>query len=233
MAKKHYGPIQPVEIPALKPRPEIPQSGERRLTLALPATIDYLMMGYKVPSLSTASEDWEVYALEVLAWILDGGSSSRFSKELLRDQQLVASTSVSYDLYSRLETLLMLSAVPAKGKEIDDVEAALRAQIKRLQDELVSDEELQRIKTQIMAGAVYERDSIFYQAMQLGSLETVGIGWQADGQFVDKIRAVTRDQIKAVARKYLTDDRLTVAILDPQPMNTAAVSPAASGNHRH
>jgi zinc protease len=233
MAKKHYGPIQPVEIPELKPRPEIPQSGERRLTLELPATIDYLMMGYKVPSLNTTSEEWEVYALEVLAWILDGGASSRFSKELLRDQQLEASTSVSYDLYSRLQTLLMLSAVPAREKNIEDVETALRAQIKRLQDELVSDEELQRIKTQIMAGAVYERDSIFYQAMQLGSLETVGIGWQADGQFVDKIRAVTREQIMAVAKKYLTDDRLTVAILDPQPMDTAAVSPAAGSNLRH
>ena len=233
LAKKYYGPIKPVDRPNLKPRPEIPQNGERRLSLKFPATIDYLMMGYKVPSLNTTSEDWEVYALEVLAWILDGGDSSRFSKELVRDQQLVASTSVSYDLYSRLETLLMLSAVPAKGKNIDDVEVALRKQIKRLQDELVSVEELQRIKTQIMAGTVYERDSIFYQAMQLGSLETVGIGWQADEQFADKINSVTREQIKAVARKYLIDDRLTVAILDPQPMKTAAASSAATSNTRH
>ena len=180
------------------------------------------MMGYKVPSLKTVSEEWEVYALEVLAWILDGGDSSRFSKELVRGQQLVASSSISYDLYSRLETLLMLSAVPAKGKEINEVEGALRAQIKRLQETPVTEDELQRVKTQIMAGSIYEQDSVFYQAMQLGSLETVGIGWQADEQFVDRIKAVTREQIQAVARKYLVDDRLTVAILEPQAMQTAA-----------
>ena len=223
LAKKYYGPIQPEKVPELKPRPEIPQSGERRLTLKFPATIDYLMMGYKVPSLKTATEEWEVYALEVLAWILDGGGSSRFSKELLRGQQLVAGSSISYDLYSRLETLLMLSAVPAKGKEISEVESALRAQIKRLQETPVTEDELQRVKTQIMAGSIYEQDSVFYQAMQLGSLETVGIGWQADEQFVDRIKAVTREQIQAVARKYLIDDRLTVAILEPQAMQTAAV----------
>jgi zinc protease len=116
----------------------------------------------------------------------------------------------------------MLSAVPAKGKEINEVEGALRAQIKRLQETPVTEDELQRVKTQIMAGSIYEQDSVFYQAMQLGSLETVGIGWQADEQFVDRIKAVTREQIQAVARKYLVDDRLTVAILEPQAMQTAA-----------
>jgi zinc protease len=219
LARQYYGPLEPGKVPAQKPRTEIQQTGERRIKVSIPATIDYVMMGYKVPSLNTTDDDWKVYALEVLAWILDGGDSSRMSKELLRDQQLVAATSVSYDLYSRLQTLLTLSAVPAKGKQVADVETALRKQIKRLRDEAVTDEELQRVKTQILTGRVYERDSIFYQAMQLGILETVGIGWQADEIFDEKIRAVTAEQVQAVAKEFLVDTRLTVATLDPQSIN--------------
>lgn len=220
LAKKYYGPIKPEKIATQKPRPEIPQNGERRTQVAIPATIDYLMMGYKVPSLNTTEEDWQVYALEVLAWILDGGRSSRLSKELLREKQLVTATSVSYDLHSRLQTLFTLTAVPAKGKTTEEVEAALRQQIKRMREEAVSDEEMQRAKTQILAGRVYEQDSVFYQGMQLGVLETVGIGWQADEVFNEKIKAVTAEQIQAVANKYLIKDRLTVTILDPLPIET-------------
>jgi zinc protease len=220
LAKKYYGPIKPEKIATQKPRPEIPQSGERRTQVAIPATIDYLMMGYKVPSLNTTEEDWQVYALEVLAWILDGGRSSRLSKELLREQQLVTTTSVSYDLHSRLQTLFTVSAIPAKGKTTEDVEAALRQQIKRMREEAVSDEEMQRAKTQILTGRVYEQDSVFYQAMQLGVLETVGIGWRADEVFNKNIKAVTAEQIQAVANKYLIKDGLTVTILDPLPIET-------------
>lgn len=221
LAKKYYGPIKPEKIATQKPRPEIPQNGERRTQVAIPATIDYLMMGYKVPSLNTTEEDWQVYALEVLAWILDGGRSSRLSKELLREQQLVTTTSVSYDLHSRLQTLFTVSAIPAKGKTTEDVEAALRQQIKRMREEAVSDEEMQRAKTQILTGRVYEQDSVFYQAMQLGVLETVGIGWRADEVFNKNIKAVTAEQIQAVANKYLIKDGLTVTILDPLPIETS------------
>lgn len=228
LAKKYYGPLKPEKIATQKPRPEIPQEGERRIRVKLPATIDYLMMGYKVPTLNTIEDDWQVYALEVLAWILDGGDSSRLSKELLRAQQLVTATSVSYDLYARLETILTLTAVPAKGKNIDEVETALRKQVKRLREELVTAEELQRVKAQILTGRVYEQDSVFYQAMQLGTLETVGIGWHADEVFDEKIRAVTVEQIQAVAKQYLHDDRLTVAILDPQPIDTGSDKTAAT-----
>jgi len=218
LARKYFGPVKSAAIEKEKPRVEIPQNGERRITVKLPATLDYLMMGYKVPSLNTAQDDAEIYALEVLAWILDGGASSRMTRELIREKQIAATTSVSYNLHARLQTLFTLSAVPASGKKTADVEAALREQIQRVRNKPVSQQELERAKTQILTGRIYEKDSIFYQAMQLGILETVGIGWQEDQRFEEKIRAVTIAQIQAVAKKYLLDDRLTVAILEPQPI---------------
>ena len=75
----------------------------------------------------------------------------------------------------------------------------------------------------MVASKVYERDSVFYQAMQIGVLETVGLGWQMLDDYVAKVNAVTPEQLQAVAEKYLVDDTLTVAVLEPLPI---AVAPA-------
>ena len=83
-----------------------------------------------------------------------------------------------------------------------------------------------------MASSVYEQDSSFYQAMQLGILETVGLGWQRKQEYLKKIQSVTPEQVQAVAKKYLIDDQLTVAVLDPQPIEDRRV-PASKGGSRH
>jgi len=118
-------------------------------------------MGYKVPSLTTASPEWEAYALEVLAGVLDGGNSARLSTDLVRGKQIAVSASASYSLTMRLPTLFELEATPAEGKTVADLEKALKAHVTRLQNQLVGTEELQRIKAQVLASAVYERDSGF------------------------------------------------------------------------
>jgi len=67
----------------------------------------------------------------------------------------------------------MLEATPVQGKTLQFMEKALLAEVRKLQDERVTPEELDRVKAQVAAAKVYERDSIFYQAMQLGTAETV------------------------------------------------------------
>ncbi len=175
-------------------------------------------MGYKVPVLKTAAEEWEAYALEVLAGVLAGGESARFPRRIVRGQQLAAGVDVGYNLWGRYSDLFLVDATPSEGQTAAGVEAAIRAEITRLQNELVSEEELRRVKAQVIAQSVYERDSVFYQAMQLGQLETVGLGWQRADEYVDRVRAVTREQLQQVAKKYLVDDGLTVAVLEPLPV---------------
>ena len=223
-AKQHYGNLKPKEIPKVKPQKEIPQNGVRRVVVKEPAQLPYMLMGFKVPVVKTAEHDWEPYALEMLAYVLDGGNSSRFSKELIRGKAIAAGLSTSYDLYSRLDDLFLFSGTPSKGYTTDDLEKAIREQVERLKNELVTASELERIKNQIVASKVYEQDSVFYQAMKIGTLETVGLDWRIMDQFVEKIRAVSPEQIQQVAKKYLVDDRLTVAVLDPQPINQQAMA---------
>ncbi|MBK1707123.1 M16 family metallopeptidase [Halochromatium glycolicum] len=237
LAEKHFGPLQPG--PALLPRPrqEPPQHGEKRLRVSAPAKEPYLLMGWKTPALRDAETPWEPYALEMLVSVLDGGDSSRFSRELVREQRVAASAGASYNAFSRLSGMLVIDGTPAKGKSIETLEQALLAQVERLKTEPVSEQELSRIRRQLIAGKVYERDSVFYQAMLLGQFETVGLGWELVDQYVDRLSEVTPEQIQTVANRYLTTENRSVARLEPEPIADDAAQAATlsqlGGGHVH
>lgn len=219
LAEKYFAGLQTSEIKPIKPQAEIEQHGVRKTTVKLPAKLPYLLMGYKVPVLNSIENASEAYALEVLAGILDGGSSARLASRLVRGKQIAVSAGAGYSLMSRLPELFMLDATPAVGQTVFDLEYAFKEEIYNLKSELVSEEELQRVKAQVLASAVYERDSNFYQAMQLGMLETVGIGWSKVDEYVDNINQITAHQVRDAARKYLLEDNLSIAYLDPQPIS--------------
>jgi len=229
-ARKFFGPLKPSELPPNKPRGEVEQLGLRRLTVKVPAKLPTLLMGYKTPSLKTAPDETEAYALEVAAGILDGGNSARFSSRLVRGQQIAAAAGAGYDLYSRLSNLFTLEGTPVQGKSLPELETALLEEVRRLRDEPIPAEELQRVKAQVLATHVYQLDSMFYQAMQLGTAETVGLNWKKIQEYVDRVNAITPEQVQAAARKYLTDDRLTIAHLEPLPLPEGAPAPEETAN---
>jgi zinc protease len=232
LAEQYFGPLQPETIIPPKAQTEIPQAGVRRTVVKLPAKLPYLLMAYKVPALNTVEHEWEAYALEVLAGILDGGNSARLQSRLVRGNQIAVSASAGYSLFSRLPELFTLSATPTEGVSVMALESALKDQIQQLQHKLVKPEELERIKAQVLAQAIYERDSMFYQGMILGILETVGVGWQKADQYVENINAITAEQIREVARKYLIEDQLNIATLEPQAIKTNhPTNTAAGANH--
>jgi zinc protease len=220
LAKKYYGPLKPTEnIPIPKPQTEVVQKGLRTIKVKAPAELPYLMMGYKVPGMINAKEKWEPYALDVLASILDGGNSSRLAKELIRGKEIASEASAGYSGDGRLPDLFILSGMPTKGEKLETVKTALLEQVATLQKEPVSVDELARVKAQVIAGEIYQRDSQQHQATLLGSLESVGLGYKLADEYVDNILAVTPEQIQAVAKKYLVEDGLTIAELDPQPID--------------
>ena len=80
-------------------------------------------------------------------------------------------------------------------------------------------EELNRIKTGVIAGDVYQKDSVFYQGMLIGQLETMGYPHSLMDQYTNNIKKVTSKQVQDVAKKYLIDEKLTIVTLDPQPID--------------
>ncbi len=215
LAEKYFASLPSREVKASKPRLEHPQTGTRRVTVKAVAKLPYIMLGYKVPSLATAQEDWEPYALSVLGGVLDGGRSARLSKRLVREKELVSGAGAGYNLFARYSTLFLFDATPTEKHNIEEVEQALYGEIKDLQQNLVSDQELNRVKAQVIASEVYQQDSIQRQATVIGSLETVGLGWQLMGEYRQRINSITAEQVREVARKYLVEEGLTVALLQP------------------
>jgi len=176
-------------------------------------------MGYKVPVLLNVKHKADVYALDVLAGILDGGNSARLSKDLVRGQQIATSASAGYSMTEKHETLFTLSALPNKGVTMAKLEAALHKEVETVQTTLVNNKELERVKAQVVASNIYQQDSSFYQAMQVGMLETVGLPWQTKDKYIKAIQAVTAKQVQQVAKKYLVETGLTVGVLKPLPIN--------------
>jgi zinc protease len=232
LAKRYYGPIEPAEVPEVKPRREVPQAGKRTVVVKAPAENPYLLIGYKAPVVVTAEQAWEPYALEVLAAVLDGGSSARLSRSLVRGQEVAASAGAGYSPFSRLDGLFLFDATPAPGQDVASVKKALMTEIERVKNEPVTEQELDRVKAQVVAEEIYQRDSIQHQAIVLGMLETVGAGWATVDEYAERIKAVTVEQVQAVARKYLVEDGLTVAQLDPQPIDPAKPPSSFQGHLR-
>lgn len=221
LAKEHFGSLPRRAIAPPKPRPEVPQQGPKRVEFTSDkAKIPYLVMGYKAPVLTQAAaeggtEEWEIYALDVLSETLDGDASARLSRNLVRGREIASHVGAGYSSASRLTTLFYFSGVPSKGTSLGELEQAIVAEIEALKSSPPSAEELERIKTQVVADSVFELDSMQHQAIIIGSLESVGLDWRLKDTYVDRIKAVTREQVQAVAKKYLVPESLTVAHLYP------------------
>ena len=229
LAQEHFGPIPRKALPIRKPQDEPPQIGVKRLTVKVPAEQAYVLMAYRAPALRDPDKDWEPYALDVLATVLDGHDAARLGRRLVREQRIATTADASYDGTARGPGVFYLAGVPTQGRTVQELEDALKREVRRIVDEGVTEQELTRVKAQAIASQVYQRDSMMFQARQIGSLETIGLPHRLIDLYVDKVRAVTPEQIREVARKYLVDDALTVAHLDPQPLDARAPARPPAG----
>ncbi|WP_306604739.1 pitrilysin family protein [Azonexus sp.] len=231
LAKKHYGALPSRDLPPRKAQVEPRQEGTRKLTVKAPAELPVLIMGYKAPIIRDPKTDQDPYALQILAAILDGHDAARFNKKLVREDKVALSAGIDYDNTARGPGMLFLYGSPSEGRSVDDLEAALRAEIKRIQETGVSETELKRTKAQLVAGQVYKLDSMFGQAMEVGQMEAVGLHWKDVDVMLAKLQQVSAADVQAVAKKYFNDDALTIGILDPQPLDGKPRRPGVAIRH--
>jgi zinc protease len=231
-AGRTYGRVKSRALPERKPQNEPEQTGIKRVTVKAPAKLAYISLAWKMPKLQDVDHDRDPYALEVLAAVLDGNDAARLPKNLVRSLKVAQSVGAGYDGTVRGVATFVLDGQPAEGRTIAELEAALRAEMKRVQDEGVTVEELARVKTNLIAAQVYKRDSMMAQAMEIGGFEASGLRWQDYDKMLEKLRSVTADEVQAVAKKYFGDDGLTVATLDPLPLDKATPrKPAVAVRH--
>jgi len=219
LAHKYFGPLKAKKLPGRKPQEEPTQEGLRRVTVKAPAKLPYLLMGWKTPVIRDVDKDSEPFALEMLSGVLSANAAARLPTALVRESQIAVDADSGYDSVQRGPGLFVIDATPSEGKNVAELEAAIRAEVEKLKRDGISEEELNRVKAQVIAAQVYQRDSVFYQAMQIGEMETAGLSFRAIDKRIEKLKAVTVEQVRDVAKKYLIDDTLTVATLDPQPLD--------------
>nr|WP_232286043.1 pitrilysin family protein [Pseudomonas fulva] len=218
LAQRYFGAIPKREVPAAKIPLELAEPGERQITLHLKTQLPTLMMGFNVPGLATAKNPRDVHALRLIAALLDGGYSARLASRLERGEELVSGASAWYNGYTRGDSLFTISATPnvQTGKTLEQTEAGIWRELKDLQNKAPSAEELARVRAQLIAELVYDRDSISSQATAIGQLETVGLSWKLIDQELAELEAVTPADIQNAAKTYFTRDRLSVAHVLPE-----------------
>ena len=225
LAESHFGPLQAPAVAPPAARPEVPQRGEKRITINNPlVTVPSLMLGYKVPVLTGVGQpgpdaqpvaEEDIYALDVLSSVLDAGASARLASRLVRGQELAVSANASYPGLSRLEDLFILDATPREGVPLAKLEAALLQELEALKQTPPTATELARVKTQMKAARVFERDAMATQAMLLGAPEALGLSWRVADRYQEGLDGVTPQAVQRVARRYFDKSRRTVAWLLP------------------
>ncbi len=217
------GPAPP-KVTAQEPK----HYGPRRVEVHREARFPFVLINYLVPNW----ESPDAYPLELLSRILSAGHSSRLYHDLVYQQKLALEAGADYDLDTTDPFVLTIYGQPMPGKTVSQVEAALAAEIKRLQTGLVGAKELQKAKNQAAASFYMALDSIFYRGMLLGRTETVA-HWTLLKEFIPKIEQVTREQIRDVARKYLVADNRTVGTLVPIKTGKAPTGHFQPGREIH
>ncbi len=211
LIKQYFEGLPKGSPPPIQQIVDPPQTGERRIVVKREAQLPFIYLGYKVPNFKSP----DVHALAVLENILSSGKSSRLHDALVYRKKLALAVGASYSELSADPELYTVYAVVRPGAKIDEVEKALLTEIERFKKQGPSAKEMQKAKNQVEARHVFEQDSVFRQAMLLGTAETVGAGWQYVDNYVANLRKVTEQDVRRVARQYLVPDRLTTGILVP------------------
>jgi zinc protease len=173
-------------------------------------------MAWNVRSLVTAKNPQDAYALTIIKNLLDGGISSRLQDRLVRDKKVLTAISVSYDPYSRGDSLLSISALPVDGVSLQEAEKAIQNEIDLLKTELIKPEEVERVTAKFVSNLVYSQDDIAGQTKMIGNLEINGLSFRLMDELPKHFETVTPQDIQRVANIYFSRDNLSTLYLSPE-----------------
>jgi len=190
----------------------------RRFTVYEPNTpLPAVLLSYRLPP---ASHD-DAAALEVLDGILSTGESSRLHQSLVYRQR-VAAQAGSFPGFRRGPGILAAFAILASGQTAEAGEAALRAEIARLRDELVTPAELAEAKNELLTGALRERETVDGRASALAEAVIVEGDPAAADRRLAEIAAVTPEDVQRVARRWLRDEGAATLVYLPEESQAGA-----------
>ena len=215
MAERTFGVVAPQPaIPARRIRPQEPPAiAPRTVTFADPRVEQPKMRRYYlVPSATTAAPG-ESAALDVLAQLMGNGTNSYLYRALVVDKPLAVNAGAGYQGTALDDTQFTISVSPKPGIAFAQIEQVVDRVIAEVAQNPVPSEDLERVKTQLIAEAIYAQDSQATLARWYGAALTTGLSIDDIRNWPDRIRAVTAEQVRAAAQKWLDKKRSVTGYL--------------------
>ncbi len=217
LAEKYYGPIPrrpvPPRVRTEEPPPQVARRVELKDTRVRQTSWSRF---YLAPSYVDGDTQY-ADALQVLSEVFGGGVSSRLHQALVLDRPLATSAGSFYDPDALGLTHFGVSAALRPDAKLEDLEAAMEAEIRRLVEGGVTADEVERAKTRLRAAVVYARDSLQNGPRAIGEAITTGTGIDQVESWPSRIAAVTPEQVTAAARAVLREEQSVTGVLLPKP----------------
>lgn len=205
LAKEIYGPLERIDVPERTWTKSPPLNSITSVTLQDKVIRQSsVQTRYRTPSYNQNKKD--ALALEVLAEILGGGSTSRLYKSLVVEQNLAANVGMSYNPQQFDAATALIYASPLPDIDVKTVKRAYEDEIRTLIKNGVEETELRDAKTRMQDAAIYARDSLTGPAMIFGYSLSTGASIDDVEYWPRDIEQVSADEIQSVAAKYLNPD---------------------------
>jgi len=209
--QKYFGDILAQPAPPKVDLTEPEHYGERRETIEDHlARLPMLLISYHIPAGNTPDN----YTMQVLGNILGTGQSSRFYQHLVKDKQLAVSINTRPE--ARIgPSLFDITATPRPGVKSKDLEKAIDEEIEAVKKDGVTPQEIEKARTQFLRNQVQSRQSSLFTAIRLGQYAVYFNDPDLVNTIFDKYSAVTAEQVKEAAQKYLVSEGRTVLLTLP------------------
>ena len=195
LVKKQFDMLSSKDLPNIQPHKSLPILGVRNIQIKLPVQVPMLYMGYNVPSINTATDKVEPYALIIATKLLGNHAQVEYAP---------------YNMHSSIFTLIKNAA---DNETLADLETTMLNEINALKTQLIDTQKLKQLKEQIITEHIYSQDSLYMQAYNIGMLESCNYSWKEIDNFVKQIKEITAEQIQNVFKKYFIADHMTTAYL--------------------
>ncbi|MGH9764288.1 MAG: M16 family metallopeptidase, partial [Blastocatellia bacterium] len=223
--KKYFDNIPRQPAPPSVDMTEPVQTAERRATLEDKlARLPEVTIAYKAVPGNTP----DYYALVVLSAALQSGQSSRLYQKLVKDTQVAQSAS-GYASETRGPGALYTSVLLNRGHKTDEAEKLVYAEIERLKKEPIADWELEKAKNFTKRQLVSSIQNSLSAAILIGQYTVFYNEPNLVNTRIDKITAVTKDDVQRVANKYLKETNRTVVVTLPKGSGPTAAADKQGG----
>jgi zinc protease len=231
-----FGSIPPGPAAAPLRIVEPPQRGEKRVIVKKATPVERLVIGYHAPAVAHPDS----YALKIAEALLSAGKSSRLYRRLVERDQSVTKVDASY--HDHVDpSLFYFQAELKPGFKLAQVEGAIYEEIDLLRRVDISNAELEKAQRQIEAAVVLASEEPLQQAILIGQYETIAFdeqvpvdsrGYHYLDTLLERMAAVTIEDVAEVARKYFTEDTRTVGYLINDGEPAALVGSVEGGRDR-